>query len=116
MILGSVTIDPVTVASGDTASLTLTLSGPAPPEGAAVSIASGNLSAFPLRPVYLIPAGQSSASFGVHAGTVTAVTTVPVSAGYGGSGQTTTVTVVPPPSSQAKPGRRIEWMRLPPCR
>jgi hypothetical protein len=96
LTLSSISISPSVVSPGDTATVTVTLSGPAPPEGATVSISSSNLTAFPSPPVCLIPAGQSAATFGVQAGTVTTETRVSVSGGYGGSSQVAVLKVMPP--------------------
>jgi hypothetical protein len=73
----------------------LTLTGPAPPEGASVSLSGMDVAAFPAPSSYVIPAGQSSASFDVRAGTVSASTPVTLTAGYGGTTQEATVTVTP---------------------
>jgi hypothetical protein len=96
LALSSITISPATVASGDTATVTLTLSGPAPPLGASVGISGMDDAAFPAASFYIIPAGQSSASFDVRAATVPASTLLTLGAGYGGATQAATITVTPP--------------------
>src|SRR5208283_1179462 len=98
--LSSIGISPATLASGGTATVTLTLSGPAGSSGAAVSMGSDNATAFPVPASYTIPASQTSASFSVQAGTVSASTTIAVGAGYGGASQVARVAVTPvsPPS------------------
>ena len=93
--LSSMTISPATVASGGTATIELTLSGPAPAEGALVGVASGNASAFPALSAYLVPAGQTGASFSVTAGSVSIATPAPVSACYGGVSQVALASVIP---------------------
>ena len=93
--LSSVAVNPASVAAGSTAQLVLELNGPAPQEGALVSVSSANPAAFPLLSSYLVPAWQTSASFAVEAGSVTAATTVAVGAGFGGNSRVTTTTVTP---------------------
>jgi hypothetical protein len=70
--MSSYTISPSTVTSGDTVTLTMTLTGPAPDGGASVLVGSGNQTAQPVQSPYLIPAGQTSASFTVTTGPVSA--------------------------------------------
>ena len=93
--LSSIGISPATVVSGGTATVTLTLSGPAPSAGAVIAITNYYGTAFPTAASYTIPAGQSSASFAVQAGVVTASTAVTVGASYGGASQSATATVIP---------------------
>ena len=97
--LSSFTISPANLVSGATATLTFTLSGPAPDGGASVSVGSGNPTAFPAQSAYPIPAGQTSATFSVQAGTVSTATTVAISAGYGGTNASASVTIVPKTST-----------------
>jgi trimeric autotransporter adhesin len=93
--LSSINVSPATVTSGGTATVILTLSGKAPDGGASVSVYSQTSAVFPTPSSFLIPAGQSSGSFRVQAGTVTATTVVNLGAGYGGAGKYATVTVTP---------------------
>src|SRR2546423_276848 len=89
--LSSLAVTPATVPSGGTATVTVTLSG------AAVSMASRDPYAFPMGNTFTMPAAQTSGSFTVQAGPVTASTTVTVQAGYNGPAQSATVTVNPVP-------------------
>ena len=99
LVLSGIAVSPATIGSGQTATLTLTLSGPAPAQGVAVSVASGDPSALPALAQYTVPAGQSSASFLIEAGTVTAPLTVAVGASLAGTGQVAMATVLPPAPS-----------------
>src|SRR5262249_34280902 len=92
---GSVTITPASVPAGSYATVTVTLGDAAPAAGARGTLPSRRPAAFPLPRPYTIPAGQTSASFGVQAGTVTASTNVTVDASYAGAKQSGTVTVTP---------------------
>jgi hypothetical protein len=95
-VLSALDISPAIAFSGATTTLTLTLNTPAPTGGAGVSVSTGNLTAFPALPLYVIPAGQTSATFGIQTGTVPFVTVVPVTAGYGGASLTTQMVLIPP--------------------
>jgi hypothetical protein len=81
--------------SGQTATVTLTVNAPAPDGGGTADIYTGNAAVFPVPSSFVIPAGQTSGSFNVTAGTVMATTPVTVSADYGNSGMGTSVWVVP---------------------
>ncbi len=93
--VSGVTINPTTVASGGTAQVTVTLSGPAPSGGATITLTSSNNSAFPVIN-FNIAAGQTSGSAGFGTGTVATATVVTVTAAYNGSSQQTALTVNPP--------------------
>jgi uncharacterized protein (TIGR03437 family) len=100
--LSGISINPPSIPSGGTATVTLTLNGPAPAGGSPVSIYSGNTTAFPTPSAgYTVPAGQTSVSFPVQAGTVTSSTTVTVGAGYGGGKGYATITITSGPSTNA---------------
>ncbi len=105
--LSGFTITPATVTSGGTASLTLTLSAPAPTGGAIISLTSSNGSAFPVVSTYTIPVGQTTATVGDAAGTVTSATAVTITASYNGSTQQATVTVNPAAASTTLSGFTI---------
>jgi len=95
--LVSLAINPSTIASGNTAVVTATLSGPAPSSGAQVSLYPSNSVAFPAPSTFTIPSGQSSGSSpAIIAGAVSSSTTVVVNGTYnGGTTQQATVTVNP---------------------
>jgi len=93
--ISGISVSPVTVMSGQTATVTLTVNAPAPDGGGTADIYTGNAAVFPVPSSFVIPAGQTSGSFNVTAGTVMATTPVTVSADYGNSGMGTSVWVVP---------------------
>jgi C1A family cysteine protease len=91
--VSSLGVSPSAIASGGSATLTITLSAAAPTGGAVVLLSSSNSTAFPVPSTYIVPAGQSSASFTDQAGTVSSATQVTVTAIYDGSTQQAQVTV-----------------------
>jgi hypothetical protein len=92
--LTTFTISPNTISSGQSATLTLGLSGTTS-STATISLSSSNPSAFPVPSTVNVQAGQSSTSFGDAAGTVTSATTVTVTATYNGVSLQAQVTVNP---------------------
>src|SRR5207253_2316750 len=81
----SLIINPGSVNSGASATVTIGLSSAAPSGGAAVSLTTNN-SGFPLPSAFVIQAGRSSGSFAANASTVlTAATTTAVTATYNGT-------------------------------
>ena len=93
-VLSTFTISPSTISSGQSATLSLGLSGTTN-STATISLSSNNPSAFPVPPTVNIQAGQSSTSFNDQAGTVTSPTTVTVTATYNGVSLQAQVTVNP---------------------
>jgi hypothetical protein len=94
--LTGVVINPTTVAGGGQATITVSLSGPAPsPAGAAVTLTSSSPAAFPPPSTLVVPPGQTSASTTISAGAVGSSATVTLNASYNGSSRTATVTVTP---------------------
>ncbi len=91
----SVSIAPASVAGGAQATFTIVLSGPAPPGGASIALATSNAAAFPLPSPVTMPAGYSSGYLTVVTGNVTASTVVTATASYNSSSKTATVTVTP---------------------
>jgi serine protease len=92
-VLTGISISPSTVPAGQNATVTLTLSGPAPPTGAVIGLSTSN-TAFPLPPSYTIPSGQSSTNFTEQASAViTATTSTMVTASYNGGSQNTSILV-----------------------
>jgi hypothetical protein len=92
--LSSLVVSPSSVAPGATVTITVSLTAAAPAAGVAVTL-TGGASAFPLPARISVPAGQSSASVNVVAGTVTASTPVTVTGTYDGAVKTATVTIAP---------------------
>jgi uncharacterized protein (TIGR03437 family) len=93
--LSSVTFAATATASGTSIQGTVTLSSPAPPAGAVVTLASS--SALVSVPASVtIPAGAITATFTATAGTVAAATNVTITASYSGSSTQVVLTVNPP--------------------
>jgi len=82
------------VTSRSSATITVTLNGPAPSGGAVVSLAGGS-SVFSVPSTCTVLAGAVSQSCSGTGGTVTSSTTVTINATYNNSSQSATVTVVP---------------------
>jgi hypothetical protein len=93
--LVSLTLAPTTVTGTNPSSGTVTLSGPAPAGGAAVSLSSDNPAASVPASV-TVPAGATSAPFTVTTSAVAASTTATISSTYNGGTRTALLTVVPP--------------------
>jgi hypothetical protein len=94
--LSAVSVSPTSVVGGTAAQGTLTLTGGAPSGGAVVTLSSANTSLVSVPASVTVPAGSSSATFGVNTSAVTANTDVTITATYGGVTRTTTLTVTPP--------------------
>jgi len=94
--LSSVGIAPASIASGATATGTVTLSGLAGVGGAVVTLSSSNAAAATVAGSVTVPAGSQSATFAVVGKTVAANTAVTVTASYGGVTRTADVTVNKP--------------------
>src|SRR5882762_10213680 len=84
----SVALNPMSVIGGSPSAGTVTLSGPAPSGGAAVSLSSDNTAAATVPAIVTVAAGASSASFTVTTSSVTASTSVTISASYAGATKT----------------------------
>jgi pimeloyl-ACP methyl ester carboxylesterase len=89
------TISPSTVTSGSSSTVTVTLDGPAPQNGAQVNLTTTNNSAFPVPSSLTISGGSTTGSISVQAGTVSAPTGVTVTATYDSSTTSGGVTVSP---------------------
>src|SRR5467141_2601407 len=96
--LSSVSLNPASVAGGNSSTGTVTLSGAAPTGGAQVALSSNN-GAANVPPSVTVPAGATTATFPVNTTTVASSTTVTISAVYSGATRTAslTVTAAPPP-------------------
>ena len=93
--LSSITISPTTITSGASATVSVTLNGPAPTGGAQVTLTSSNISAFPVPSTLPITAGNTNASVSVTSGSVSTSAAVTVTASYSGSTASSTLTVAP---------------------
>jgi len=94
-ILSSLSLGPTSVTGGRSSTGTLTLSAPAPRDGAVVSLASNNAAATVPASV-TVPEGTTSATFPVSTSAVAASTSVTISASYGNGTHTASLTVLPP--------------------
>jgi VCBS repeat-containing protein len=86
-------IDPASVTGGGTARGTVTLSGPAPGTGVAVSL-STNSSTVTVPSSVTVPAGSTGATFSITTTSMASSTAVTVSAVYGGVTRTAVLTIV----------------------
>ncbi|PWT97847.1 MAG: hypothetical protein C5B51_30530 [Terriglobia bacterium] len=98
-VLNGISVNPNVIASGQTATGTVTLSGPAGSGGAWISLSSSDSSVASILGGVMIPQGLTSATFPVIAGSVVNPTGVTLTASYLGVYQTATLTVNPPGSS-----------------
>jgi len=83
--LSSITLNPISILGGATATATITLTGNAPAGGAVVSLASSNPAIATVPATVTVPAGGSSVTLSVSATTVVTDTNVSISAGYAGT-------------------------------
>src|SRR5882762_8098353 len=97
--LSSIALNPMSVTSGSTSTGMVTLSGPAPSGGAAVSLSSDNTAAATVPASVTVAYGATSATFTVSTSTVTASTPVTITGSYGGGTKTASLTVTPPGSA-----------------
>ena len=100
ILLTSVSVNPSSVISTNSATVTVTLSGVAPSGGAVVTLGSNNASAFNPPASITVAAGQTANFATVYSGTVSASTPVTVTGSYGAT-QTGSVTVLPLPTVSA---------------
>src|SRR5882672_2245276 len=93
--LSSMALNPASVTGGSPSTGTVTLSGPAPSGGAAVSLMSDNTAAATVPASVTVAYGATSATFTVNTSSVTASTSVTISASYAGVTKTASLTVMP---------------------
>src|SRR5467141_2569424 len=93
--LSSLALNPMSVIGGSPSTGTVTLSGPAPSGGAAVSLSSGNTAAATVPLSVTVAAGASSATFTVSTSAATVSTSVTISASYAGVTMTASLSVAP---------------------
>ncbi|HKO96289.1 MAG TPA: SBBP repeat-containing protein [Pyrinomonadaceae bacterium] len=91
--LSSLTLSPTSVLGGNSAVGTITLSAAAPTGGAVVTLMSSNGAIAVVPQSVIVAAGASSASFSVSTKQVSAITSVTISAVYGGPAKTALLTV-----------------------
>ena len=89
--ISSFTFSPSTGGSGAVITLTVTLTSAAPTGGVTISLTTTNATLFPAPGTFTVPAGQTSANQAVTAGTVTASTSVTVTATYNGSSKSVVI-------------------------
>ena len=89
-------VNPAIVAGGQSATGTVTLSGPAPAGGAVVALASTKPAAARMPASVTIGVGLVAASFAVTTSAVAVSTAVDLRASYDGSTKVATLTVMPP--------------------
>src|SRR5467141_3513699 len=97
--LSSIALNPPSVTGWAPSTGTVTLSGPAPSGGAAVSLSSDNTAAATVPASVTVAAGASSSTFTVSTSTVTASAPVTITGSYGGVTKTASLTVTPPGSA-----------------
>src|SRR5262249_3389818 len=107
-VLSALSILPTLVASGGTATGTVTLNGAAPAAGAAVTLTSNNTAVATVPPSVTIAAGATTAAFTITAQTVAFATSVSINAAFGGVSQFAFMTVTEP----APAGRQLLSLTL----
>ncbi len=95
--LSSLTLNPTSVIGGNSSTGTVTLSGAAPSGGAVVTLSSSNTMAARVPSSVTVAAGATTASFTISTSTVASLTTVSISASYGGATRSASLTVAPAP-------------------
>jgi hypothetical protein len=91
----SVVLDPATVTGGAHSTATVTLTGPAPPEGITLTLKSSKTGVATVPPTLFVTASNTSATFDVSTLPVAASTPVTISATTGGPTRKATLTVTP---------------------
>jgi hypothetical protein len=92
--LTSVAATPASLTGGSSATLVITLNGPAPPGGALVNLSS-NSASFPVPASITVPDGAKGVDLRVQTKSVTASTPVTVTAAYNNATQTAGITLTP---------------------
>ena len=95
--LDSLAVTPASVVGGQSSTGIVTLSGPAPGTGVAVTLSSTNPAVAGVPPSVTVGAGLSSASFSITTVAVASSTPVDIIASAGSATRTATLTVTPPP-------------------
>ena len=94
--LSTLSLNPTSVAGGNSSQGTVTLTAAAPSGGAVVTLSSSNAAVAAVPASVTVAGGATGASFTVTTGSVTASTSVTISAAYGGVTRAATLTVAPP--------------------
>jgi probable HAF family extracellular repeat protein len=89
-------VSPASVIGGTPAAATVTINGPAPAGGLSLTTASGNTSVATVLATFVVPAGQTSATFTVTSIPTAANATAGISASYNGVTQMASLTVQAP--------------------
>jgi trimeric autotransporter adhesin len=97
LTVSSVTVSPTSLQGGNSASGTVTLSGPAPSGGLTVVLGSNSSFASPVGPIAVAP-GATTASFSIVTEAVPQNTTVQISAILGSTSKQKSLTLTPPPT------------------
>jgi hypothetical protein len=92
--LASISVTPSTTIGGSIVTGTVTLNGPAPNGGAAVTLSSDGIAVVPASVTVI--SGDSSATFNVLTRTVTAPTTATINGSFGGASSTATIALTQP--------------------
>ncbi len=99
--LAGLTLSPSSLVGGGSSQATVTLNGLAPAAGAVVTLSSGNASVATVPSTVTVPAGSNSAVFTVTTNPVTVLSTLTISASYGGVTKTAILSVAPAPPTGA---------------
>lgn len=91
----SLTLNPASVAEGQSSTGNVTLSGPAPAAGAQVTLSSSNTAAS-VPAAVTVAAGSTSATFAISTNPVAASTVATIFASYDGVSPSASLTVTPP--------------------
>jgi hypothetical protein len=91
--LGSLAVKPASVVGGQSSTGTVALSGPAPPGGMVVTLASSKPSVAAVPSSVTVAEGKSSASFTVSTVTVSSATSAVISASYSGATKSATLSI-----------------------
>lgn len=91
--LSSITVLPTGVIGGASATGTITLTGKAPRAGISVAVTSSNTSTATVPATVVVPAGQTSKTFGIKTVPVSGIQGVTITGSYGGVTQTANLTV-----------------------
>jgi hypothetical protein len=94
--VGSLALTSASPFSGDTETVTVQLTGPAPSGGAVVNLTSSNPTAAPVPATFTIAAGFAFDQFRFPVGQVTTLTSVTLTATLGASSASVSLTVQPP--------------------
>lgn len=100
--LASITVAPSTVVGGSNVTATVTLTGPAPPAGAAVTLSSDGIAVVPA--VVTVIGGDTTANFNVLTQVVSAPTRATIHGSFGGTTATATITLTRATVATAKFG------------